>query len=403
MRSFKRMLRYHRRVAALRQFRYSSLSTASSWLLSTAHESLVHFKASDAASTDVRIRPVIGANDLKLRVVDQSNEMERFFSIVSDAEKLCIEKISDEKVTLELVLPYRVNLHVSVANGSVSMVDKIEGDVNVVVGHGDIAVQKVRGSTVKLKTNGGKIDISELVEGENVRLEARDGVKCQKLLAAAAEVKLGKGEWDSEFGAVYASTCTIVSSHPSHLSTLRVGNVHGYLRVAGEGLKRVQVDSVTGDLTVEDSGDKCDVTAHFDSWTPDSASSILVGGNVRVSLHPAAPIHTELHGARITIGQDCEFRSSEMDQLDEDYAIFTGELQPQEIVAASLSSGKINVDSAKDDAMRTSFFMKPTSSDRYDEREESKTPRLFVHSLCGEVSLEQLNWMDNIKRKHLKR
>ncbi|EGZ06407.1 hypothetical protein PHYSODRAFT_389918, partial [Phytophthora sojae] len=334
-----------------------------------AHRCRVQFQAADAARTHLEVVPVLSAEDFSLR----------------------------------LLLPHTVDLNVAVANGSVALRDKIEGDVKVVVGRGDVSVNKLRGKAVSLKTNGGRIQVTALVEGETVRLEANESVSCKRLMAGRADVKLGKGApAESDFGAIYAATCSVVSTNQSGEAALRVGNVHGYLRVSSDGLKSVQVDSVTGALEVEDGGDKCDVVAHFDSWTNDARSSILVGGNVRVSLQPAAPIEVELHGTKVTVGDGCEFASSEMDQLDEDYAVFTGELRAQEgaMAAASASTGKINMDSAKDDAMRTSFFMKEGAVDRDDD---ATSPRLFVHALSGEVTLDQLNWMDNIKRKHLKR
>ncbi|KAK1936936.1 hypothetical protein P3T76_009714 [Phytophthora citrophthora] len=382
------------------------------------HQSQVQFKAADAARTELEIVPVLSTEDFALRVFtgsDKAVDIQNIFSIEEEAAEgsvggadsvkaLRIVKNSVLDAKVQLLLPHTVDLNVAVTNGNVMLKDKIEGDVKVVLGRGDIEVDKIRGTNVSLKTNGGQIQVSALVEGETVRLEAQEGIKCKRLMAGKAEVKLGKGESKgSEFGAIYASTCNIVSTNQSGQSTLRVGNVHGYLRVSSEGLKSLEVDRVTGALEVEDSGDKCDVVAHFDSWTNDASSSILVGGNVRVSLQPAAPIDVELHGTKVSVGKDCEFTNSEMDQLDEDYAIFTGELRAQEAaMTSSGSTGKINVDSAKDDAMRTSFFMKENDTGTHDEYED-KTPRLFVHALSGEVTLDQLNWMDNIKRKHLKR
>ncbi|KAL3664629.1 hypothetical protein V7S43_010378 [Phytophthora oleae] len=414
------LLRYAPSVRTRLLSNASNLTVETSLSLSQlAHQSQVQFKAADAARTDVEIVPVLSTDDFALRVFtasDNAINIQSLFSIEEDAVKgsvgsaesvsaLRIAKNSALDAKVQLLLPHTVDLNVAVTNGSVTLKDKIEGDVKVVLGRGDIEVNKLRGKNVSLKTNGGQIQVSALVEGETVRLEAQEGVKCKRLMAVKAEVKVGKGESQgSEFGAIYASTCNIVSTNQSGQSTLRVGNMHGYLRVSSEGLKSLEVDSVTGALEVEDSGDKCDVVAHFDSWTNDASSSILVGGNVRVSLQPAAPIDVELHGTKVTVGKDCEFVSSEMDQLDEDYAVFTGELRAQEgaVMAASGSTGKINMDSAKDDAMRTSFFMKGNDGTGSQE-EESKTPRLFAHALSGEVTLDQLNWMDNIKRKHLKR
>ncbi|KAL4166628.1 hypothetical protein KRP22_013883 [Phytophthora ramorum] len=406
-----------RRGAALRRRFLSTASERSESSVSflhLSHQCRVQFQAGDAARTDVEVVPVLSAEDFALRVCTASGsaiDVQSLFSIEEEAEKggvgvkaLRIVKKSVEDATVQLLLPHTVDLDVAVAHGSVTMQDKVEGDVKVVVGRGDIALNKARGKTVSLKTNGGNVKVSALVEGETVRLEASDSISCKRLMAGKAEVKLGKGNPTalSSFGAIYASMCSVVSTNQSGEAQLRVGNVHGYLRVASEGLQSVQVDSVTGALDVEDSGDKCDVVAHFDSWTTDASSSILVGGNVRVSLQPAAPIGVELHGTKVTVGEGCTFDSSEMDQLDEDYAVFTGELRAQEgaVAAASGSSGKINMDSAKDDAMRTSFFMRESAKDT--DEEASNAPRLFVHALSGHVTLDQLDWMANLKRKHLK-
>ncbi|KAE9336464.1 hypothetical protein PF008_g13001 [Phytophthora fragariae] len=399
-------------ASLLRRCRFLSTAAAPSSLSLShlAHQCRVQFQAADAARTHVEVVPVLSAEDFALRVSSAADlDVQSLLSIEEEGADavttLRVTKKSgvDIDATVQLLLPHTVDLNVAVANGSVTLQDKVEGDVKVVVGRGDVTVNKVRGKAVSLKTNGGRIHVAALVEGATVRLEASESVSCKRLMAGNAEVKLGKGApSDSDFGAIYASTCTVVSTNQSGEAALRVGNVHGYLRVASEGLKSVQVDSVTGALEVEDSGDKCNVVAHFDSWTNEASSSILTGGDVRVSLQPAAPIEVELHGTKVTVGDGCAFDNSEMDQLDEDYAVFTGELRAQEgaMAAASASTGKINVDSAKDDAMRTSFFMQEGAVDK---DEEAKSPRLFVHALSGEVTLDQLNWMDNIKRKHLKR
>ncbi|KAG6614345.1 uncharacterized protein IUM83_14477 [Phytophthora cinnamomi] len=383
-------------------------STASLSLSRLAQQCRVQFQAKDAAQTQLEVLPVLQAEDFSLSV--DGADVLSLFSVEEDVDDatdviktLRVTKKSSVDATVQLRLPHSVDLSVAVASGGVSLQDKLEGDVHVAVGRGDVAVHKLRGRSVSLKTNGGRVRVAALVEGETVRLEASDSISCKRLMAGKADVKLGKGAApaESDFGAIYAATCNVVSTNQSGDAALHVGNVHGYLRVTSDGLRRVQVDSVTGALEVEDSGAKCDVVAHFDSWASDARSSILVAGDVRVSLQPATPIEVELHGTKVTLGEGCEFASSEMDQLDDDYAVFTGELRAQDgaMAVASASTGKINTDSAKDDAMRTSFFMKERP---VGESEEVTSPKLFVHALSGEVTLDQLSWMDNIKRKHLK-
>ncbi|CEG46675.1 uncharacterized protein PHALS_03283 [Plasmopara halstedii] len=383
-----------RRLKVHNARRFSSASASVVHSLSyLSHQSRVHFQASDSSRTNVEIVPVLSADEFALRVLetDKSIDIQNLFDIEKesashsiDVTRVCITKKYNFDANVQLLVPHTVALNLAVANGGVILKNKLEGDVKVVLGCGDIQLDKVRGDTVNLTTNGGKIDVLTLVEGKTVRFNATESVTCKRLMANNAEIILGKGEIsNSVFGAIYASTCNFVSRNQSGQSKLRIGNVHGYLRVSSQGLESIDIDSVTGALDIEDSGNSCNVMAHFDSWTNQMASNILVGGDVHVSLHPSASINVELHGVQVTTGKDTEFVNSEMDTLDENYAIFTGELCAQKTAKdmSSGSTGKINVDSAKDDAMRTSFFMNKITD--LDET-EVKASRLFVHSLSGD-------------------
>lgn len=251
-----------------------------------------------------------------------------------------------------------------------------------------------------MKTNTGSVTIASLVEAEHVLLAA-NSVHCKRVMAGAVEAKLSKGSDSSEFGAIYASTCNVNSQSTG---AIEVGNVHGYLRIVGEALQRVQVHSVNGSLDLEDSGKACQATVHFDSWGEDATSSIQVGGNVTISIEPTAPLAVELHGSKIHT-ETLTVKDAELDQLDEDYAVFTGIVEATATQApSSASSGKINVGSAKDAALRTSFFMQETEQPESDDADkaEAKGPSLFVHASSGQVRLEQLDWMTKLKRKHLK-
>uniref|UniRef100_M4B7Q1 DUF4097 domain-containing protein n=1 Tax=Hyaloperonospora arabidopsidis (strain Emoy2) TaxID=559515 RepID=M4B7Q1_HYAAE len=396
--------------------RFCSVSSTSSLLLSHP-ATRVTLHASDLTRTDVSIVPVSipsATAHVQARAwtaTGDAVDVERLFQLDVDGasdghQSLRLVKTRAADVALELVLPRNVALDIVLANGRVAMRDTVEGDVKVVVQQGDIRAHKVRGPTVHFSTNHGMIDIAALVEAETVHFKARDGIQCKRLMAKQATVKLGKGDQStvcSTFGAIYASSCSISATKRSGgESRLHVGHVHGHLQVNSEGLDSVQVDSVSGTIDVQDHGDKCHVTAHFDSWTNDSCSSIVVAGDVHVSLQPAAPMDVELHGTEITTGKHCAFQSRNMDQLEEDYAVFTASLCAQEeAVVGTASTGKINVDSAKQDALRTSFFMKETGGDD-EAHDDSKPSRLFVHSQRGAVTLEQLTWMDNIKRKYVK-
>lgn len=391
-----------------------------------AHQSQLQLQISDRTRTNVEIIPVLTPSKFALKAFGGdscSNSNSDVFSVVQEqqeanaagGEPVAVtsvritknEVIGDQQsMTLQLFLPHLINLSISVVNGSVSVQDKIEGDVKIVVGEGDICVNKLRGENINLKTNNGRITIASLLEGEKVKLAA-NAIDCKRLMSGSTEIKLAGGvnttSGDSDFGAIYSSACVINSFAKG--SSLQVGSVHGYLRITGEEMQKVFVHSVNGAIDLEDSGRSCEAEVHFDSWTADAASTILVGGNVVVSVEPTAPIEVELHGSTITT-DGCAFNESELDQLDDDYAIFSGALKPQAGGGAPLaagSSGKINVGSAKNAAMRTSFFMDDSgTSTETSSSSTSMLPRLLVHATSGNVRLEQLDWMAKLKRKHLK-
>uniref|UniRef100_K3WT69 DUF4097 domain-containing protein n=1 Tax=Globisporangium ultimum (strain ATCC 200006 / CBS 805.95 / DAOM BR144) TaxID=431595 RepID=K3WT69_GLOUD len=387
-----------------------------------AHQSKLQLQLSDRARTNIEIIPVLSSAEFACNVLGHGDSTGDILSVVQEQKDgesavtavritknadTALMSEDDAATTLQLYLPHLIDLQLSLVKGDVRILDKIEGDVKITVGDGDIRVSKLRGEEIHMKTNKGSVHIASLLEGEKVTIAA-NAVDCKRLMSGTTEIKLGKGSGDpqaSEFGAIYSSACVINSLAKGGI---QVGNVHGYLRVVGDELPHIHVHSVNGAIDLEDSGaQNCDVVAHFDSWTEDASSSILVGGNVVVSVEPTAPIEVELHGREIST-DGCAFSESELDQLDVDYAIFSGVLEPKsDGKAASVgaaSSGKINVGSAKNAAMRTSFFMNGddiTGSDS-DSTTTAASPRLLVHATSGTVKLEQLDWMAKLKRKHLK-
>ncbi|TMW55343.1 hypothetical protein Poli38472_013234 [Pythium oligandrum] len=380
-----------------------------------AHQSRLQLLLSDATRAAIHVVPTLNQADFAFRVLDvtegaATSELVDVFAVheelVGDAVK-AVKLVKDGSVgnggkdlAVELHIPHLIDLDITAPHGTVSIVDKIEGNVKIALGDGDIRVNKLRGEQIQLKTNRGRVDVDTLVEGSNVKIAA-SALNVKRVMSESVDVKVGKGAELAEFGAIYAATCVINSSSSG---SLKVGNVHGFLRVNAEGMEQISLNGINGAVHVEDSGASCSVDAHFDGWSTDAANKIFVGGEARISLDPSAPIDVELHGTRITT-DGCEFNESELDQLDEDYAIFTGAVKPNESAKAGMTatSGKINVGSAKNAALRTSFFANDTEAgEAGDNIHPARLPRLVVHTSNGSVSLEQLDWMAKIKRKHLK-
>ncbi|DBA01925.1 TPA: hypothetical protein N0F65_005114 [Lagenidium giganteum] len=396
-------------------------------LTELVHQSRLHVQVGDNTRTNLLVIPTLNENEFALKVFGDDSDARR--AVNTDVFRLHSEETQSGNVkvatvrllkqdvtpalgnmTVHLFVPHLIDLHLSVVNGNVQIRDKIEGDVHVAVGEGNVQVNKVRGEVVDLKTNNGRVDVSTLLEGERVKMAA-SAVICKRLMAGKSEIKLTRGDGTpktSQFGAIY-SPITLINSMAAR-SRLHVGNSHGFLRVLGDDLTAVQIDSVNGSLHLEDSGPDCKVAVHFDAWQAEAENSILVGGDVAVSIEPSAPVRVELHGRSIK-ASNCAFGLSELEQLDEDYAMLTGEVKAVDGSSgrlSSASSGKINVGSAKTDALRTSFFAKEAESNdtETDDSEAdgpaSDQPRLLVHTSNGSVKLEQLDWMAKLKRKHLK-
>jgi hypothetical protein len=73
-------------------------------------------------------------------------------------------------IVIRALIPEKFDVQVLSAGGDVSITNKVEGDVDVVLPTGNISVSKLRGMTVALSTNLGKVTISALVEAAAVKL-----------------------------------------------------------------------------------------------------------------------------------------------------------------------------------------------------------------------------------------
>ncbi|OQR92461.1 hypothetical protein ACHHYP_03683 [Achlya hypogyna] len=359
----------------------------------------VQFKTTGAIKVEVNIRPSLGEHvevnvhgpggDDAFRVQQTSNAL---VQIIEDDLKM--------PVSVDLHVPVMLGLQLSLVQGSVHFHDKIEGDVRVTTGAGDIHVNKVRGMKLQFTTNNGAIRVSNLLEGENIVLSAKQ-VDCKKMMAKFADVKLTRTPeaLDSAFGALYVAQAVVSSVSTG---SLRVGNIHGALDIKSQDASLIHVGSVNGSLHVEDVGDNCDIDVHFDSLHQladgEHASDLSCGGQITISVEPSLEARLEMHAEAVAT-DGCSFEDLELDQLDEDYVIASGVLIPQAAAASSSSSsGKINLAGAKDSAMTTSFFSSSPSDD--DAPEESKLPTIFAHACSGKIAVSQLNWMDKIRRKH---
>jgi len=201
----------------------------------------VDFKSSCATKIKLEIRPWMnesiqataykqisgaGVDSTCAAIPIQAQESETLLQFGCDSSEG-----ENEDLHIELNLPPMMHLNVSLVDGQVDIFDKVEGDVRVSLGRGNISGVKLRGMQIGLSSNDGCVKITNLIEGETIKLAAKE-INCKKLMAKTIDVKLSKAENNSTFGAIYASNCIINSSSTG---SLKVGNIHGSLEIKSEG------------------------------------------------------------------------------------------------------------------------------------------------------------------------
>ncbi|RHY56515.1 hypothetical protein DYB30_004302 [Aphanomyces astaci] len=362
--------------------------------------SLKEFQLKGTRPVDLHVRASLTA-DIEL-ASDEANA----FQIVTHPNGSAIRALdsvgnASTPLHVELHLPSQTDLNVSLVHGNATLHDKVEGNVTIALNRGNISADKLRGTNVRLVSNDGTIAIHTLVEGESVTLSAKH-IDCKKVMAKRAEITLSKSvaePLNSSFGALYTNLATIQSAATG---TLTVGNVHGALDIRSDGTTEIHVGSVSGSLFVEDTGDSCNVDVHFDAVqsTEEASNRVVCGGNANVSVAPALKVAVELHGSSVDTN-GCAFDGSglEVDHLDDEYVMASGELRPRledqgGHVASKNGSGKINLSGAKASAMSTSFFTTSAAAESV-QPAEGQPERIFVHAVNGKVrddTCDKVSW-----------
>lgn len=250
-----------------------------------------------------------------------------------------IAHITDEKVgiqeqvtSIELEVPEKVNLECDLSNGgSVSIHNKIEGDVRIFTSDGDVMITKLRGHTIDIhaKGHGNCISSTDLLEAESlvIALPHPGRLRAKKIHAFRCDVKLNEGKDDvsryssqklfdnDDIGAlcdisslyVTGEAFIHVNSSDKSKQAVRVKSNHGHVVVdvsgpipttknelRGEILPLVDMGGVNGSCEVFIRGDGSMESddhewtsghVHFDSISTDSVSVIkadLGGVNITV-------------------------------------------------------------------------------------------------------------------------
>ena len=167
-----------------------------------AHVSILLVDQNDDTITTDYLKDFENANKLPIQI---DNNM--------DNQDGVIEDICTAYLTLDV--PEKINLECDLKNGgSIVVENKIEGDVRLRTGHGDIIVKKLRGHTIDLEIgNKGEHDeqstifVSEVLESQSLRIAIPDAdsgrIRAKRIHASNMEIRVGgendRGNLDSSF------------------------------------------------------------------------------------------------------------------------------------------------------------------------------------------------------------
>jgi hypothetical protein len=240
--------------------------------------------------------------------------------------------IPEQETLIELEVPEKVNLECDLSNGgSITIHNKIEGDVRIFTTDGDVMVKKLRGHSIDIHAEGpgNSISSSELLEAEslNIVLPYHGRLRAKKIHANKCDVNLGKESDDAsvnsssdlfddddvgalcDISSLYVTGEAFISVKSSNKSkqAVRVKSHHGHVVVEVTGpkptaknemigsiLPLVDMGGVNGSCEVLIQGDASTTSdddgwtsghVHFDSMSQDSVSVIKADlGSVNITV-----------------------------------------------------------------------------------------------------------------------
>lgn len=123
-------------------------------LIGLAHHGSLHVQLSDRAHTTISIIPALNAADFVLEAFkahdSEAHKQDAF--IVHEEPNAAVPSVritkqddsDSEYCHLRLVVPHALDLSIAAVRGDVNVGDKIEGNVKIVLGTGDVCVNKLR-------------------------------------------------------------------------------------------------------------------------------------------------------------------------------------------------------------------------------------------------------------------
>lgn len=303
---------------------------------------------------DGHIMPVEDVSDIPV----DSDKVEYHDGIAHVLTKKGME-LKAPGIYLTIQVPEKVNLACALDNvGSITITDKIEGDVQLRV-NGDIRVKRLRGNTLQLKNGPNEIYVASLLEGQKVQVETQGRFRAKQIHGRSIDLivdhtssssnrtaavkqaseptgSLPKIEDKDDEGSLVDVSAMFVSGNgvanvqvrgdkPLQRRAVRIKSHHGFLAVAADGLsKPKESNEMTGEIfpLIELGGvnGSCEVTVdnvrkgesdvdkwksaqvHFDSLSPESVSFVTADrGDISVTLDRKAEADLRLLSSSQTL------------------------------------------------------------------------------------------------------
>ena len=247
---------------------------------------------------------------------------------------------------------------------------KVEGD-SIDIQGATIAVDSVRGETVRLMSDGG-VASTKLVEGLEVEISGT-AITLAKLQASQASLR---GE-DVSIVAAYCRKLDVEATGASAVDAISIDAAHGHVAAKATN-GGVSLQRCSGSCAVEAAGT---ISLAFDAMNGDAVAS-SDRGDVDVSVAPSIACDVDLNGKAV----DCEGAPMLRRSVDE-AGLVQGALEAVREPSRA-GAGKVNVDGASQQKWDSSFIS-----------DEGGRPRIVAHAPKGRVALRALSWIDAIRRK----
>lgn len=340
---------------------------------------------------------------------------------------------------LALDVPEKLNLDCDLQNGgTISIHNKIEGDIRLRTMGGDIVVKRLRGHIIDIEARGEGAHIfsEELLEAESLRVSLPNSgrFRAKRIHASTLDVDIGKDHeattdiamadddkttlFDSDdagaicdIGSLYVTgDATVNVKAPGNTRhAVNIKSNHGHVTVlasqplpetknliTGEDLPIVEMGGVNGSCEVyvkkdndasEAMGDmveRVSCRVHFDSIAPDSVSILQSGmGDIHVSID--RKVETDLRLLSSSNASSVDIDTFLLDDSDEDYEEYIRMLNDMNESSIARHNNPIRIETQTFTEKNGPKFDKLSLLDGWVENKSEEPDSRFDRKIRGEA------------------